>query len=138
MTRVLKTSGFIGLAAMMAVGLYQFILLESAGSLPAGLMGGHAHLGVLSILAIVVGFTVEALGVTGRVRSMVTGFYVVGQWGLPLTIWVGITGGVGIVMPTTFVWGLCLIAAMLLLAWQSWTGHGTLEGGTSGGVPADD
>lgn len=137
MTRILKTSGYLGLATMMAVGLYQFVLLESAGSLPPGLMGGHAHLGVLSILAIVVGFAVDALGLAGRVRSAVTVLYIVGQWGLPLTIWIGITGGIGIVVPTTFIWGLCLIIAMLLLAWQTWTSDAGSAGPTDV-TPADD
>lgn len=137
MTRALKTSGYLGLAVMMVVGLYQFVLLESAGSLPPGLMGGHAHLGVLSILAIVIGFAVEELGLASRLRSVVTGLYVVGQWALPLTIWTGLTAGVGILMPTTFIWGLCLIIAMLLLAWQTWTNYDS-SAGARGVTPADD
>jgi hypothetical protein len=138
MSRILKTSGFLGLAVMMVVGLYQFVLLERTGALPEGLMGGHAHLGVLSILAVVVGFTVDALDLAGRVRSLVTGLYLVGQWALPLTIWIGLTLGVGVLMPTTFLWGLCLIVAMLLLAWQTWTTDATLGGGRTGLAPADD
>lgn len=139
MTRILKTSGFLGLAVMMTVGLYQNYLLASGQGVPPGWMvGGHAHLGVLSILAVVVGFAVPALGVTGRLRQAVTGLFVAGQWGLPGTIWIGEGGGVMALMPTSFLWGLCLIVAMLLLAWQAATSEETGTGGTMTAAPADD
>jgi hypothetical protein len=140
MTRILKTSGFLGLAVMMSVGLYQNYLLAFGGEAPPGWMiGGHAHLGVLSILAIVVGFVVPALGITGRLRQVVTGLFLAGQWGVPLTVWIGEGGGVTALMPTSFLWGLCLIVAMLILAWQSATSGAA--GGGSGRIdasPADD
>jgi hypothetical protein len=106
---------------MMSVGLYQNYLLAGGGSVPGWMIGGHAHLGVLSILAVVVGFAVPALGVVGRLRQAVTGLFVVGQWGLPVTIWAGEGGGLSFLMPTTFLWGLCLVVAMLLMAWQAAT-----------------
>ncbi len=65
MSRILETSGFLGLATMMTVGMYQNILLASGSAVPSWLVGGHAHLGVLSILAIVLGFAVNALDVGG-------------------------------------------------------------------------
>ncbi|MFB6154707.1 MAG: hypothetical protein ABEJ22_02355, partial [Haloferacaceae archaeon] len=135
---ILKTSGFLGLATMMTVGLYQFILVESTGSAPDWMIGGHAHLGVLSILAIVMGFAVDALGLVGRLRTAVTGLYVAGQWLLPLTIWIGIGGGLLILMPTAFLWGLCLIAAMLIMAWQAWASEPSSGSGGPSTVPADD
>jgi hypothetical protein len=139
MTRALKTSGFLGLAVMMAVGMYQFVLTESAGGAPSWMIGGHAHLGVLSILAIVMGFAVDAFGVTGRTRTAVSGLYLVGQWMLPLTIWVGVGGELFVLMPTTFIWGLALIVAMLIMAWQAWASEpssGRQRGPST--VPADD
>lgn len=138
MSRALKTSGFLGLAAMMVVGLYQFTLLESTGAAPSWMVGGHAHLGVLSILAIVMGFAVDAFALTGTLRTAVSGMYIAGQWLLPLTIWIGIGGGMLFLMPTTLLWGLLLIASMLIMAWQAWTAEPATGGPQTGVTPADD
>lgn len=138
MSRALKTSGFLGLAAMMCVGVYQFVLLESTGGAPSWMVGGHAHLGVLSILAIVMGFAVDAFALTGTLRKAVSGMYVAGQWLLPLTIWIGIGGGQFYLMPTTFLWALFLIASMLVMAWQAWTSEPATSGPQTGYAPADD
>lgn len=129
MTRVLKTSGFLGLIVMMSAGLYQNVLIVQTGTVPGWLIGGHAHLGVLSILAVVVGFAVPALGVAGRLRTALTGLFVAGQWGLPLTIWVGEGAGLQAIMPLTFLWGLCLIAAMAIMAYASATAGEAESGG---------
>ena len=137
MSRILKTSGFLGLATMMTVGLYQNMLLAGGTAVPSWLVGGHAHLGVLSILAIVLGFAVDALDVVGRVRQAVTGLYVVGQWALPVTVWVAAGVPVPQLHPTAFLWGLCLIVAMLLMAWQAWTAE-TRSGLSGRAAPADD
>lgn len=122
MTRILKTSGFLGLATMMSVGLYQGYLFAVGESPPFWLINGHAHLGVLSILAIVTGFSIDALGVTGRERRVVTVLFVVGQWFLPASWWVafGIVDNIAL-LGTQFVWGPCLIVAMLVLAWNAAT-----------------
>jgi hypothetical protein len=121
MTRVLKTSGFLGLATMMVVGLYQYTLLASGQGVPGWLIGGHAHLVVLSILAIVMGFAVDAFDLADRLRTTVTGLFLAGQWLLPGTIWIGEGADMLFLMPTAFLWGLCLIAAMLVMAWQAAT-----------------
>ena len=126
MTRILKTSGFLGLATMMCVGMYQNMLLASGAGAPGWMVGGHAHLGVLSILAVVMGFAVDALGLAGRMRSAVTGLYVVGQWCLPVTVWLAAGFGFGFLHPTAFLWGLCLIVAMLLMAYH--TATATVDG----------
>lgn len=55
------------------MGIYQFVLAESQGGAPGWMVGGHAHLGVLSILAVVVGFSVDAFGLASRLRNAVTG-----------------------------------------------------------------
>ena len=138
MTRILKTSGFLGLAVMMTVGLYQNYLIATGTVVPAWMVGGHAHLGVLSILAVVVGFALPALGVTGRLRQAVTGLFVAGQWGLPVTVWVGEGGVAPALMPTTFLWGVCLVVAMLLLAWQAATSETTEGDRAVTASPADD
>lgn len=140
MTRVLKTSGFLGLIAMMGVGMYQNVLVAGGGAAPRWMIGGHAHLGVLSILAVVLGFAVPALGVTGRLRQAVTGLFVLGQWLLPVTIWVGEGAGVSAVMPTSFLWGVCLIVAMAIMAYVAATADGEVpdSGSTGADVAADD
>ncbi|WP_424002961.1 hypothetical protein ACOZ4I_03195 [Haloarcula salina] len=139
MTRTLKASGFLGLAVMMTVGMYQFVLLSGGSSVPGWMIGGHAHLGVLSILAIVMGFAVPALGVTGTLRRAVTGLYVAGQWGIPGIVWLGEGAGLALLMPTGFLWGGCLIASMLIMFYVTVTGEGgETESGPTGAPIADD
>jgi len=137
MTRILKTSGFLGLATMMVVGLYQAMLLSSGTAVPSWMIGGHAHLGVLSILAIVVGFTVDALGLAGRLRQAVSGLFVVGQWGVPLTVWAAAALEIPPLHATTFLWGSALIVSMLVMAWQAATTDADWST-TPAATPADD
>lgn len=140
MTRILKTSGFLGLTVMMCVGLYQATLLAQQNAVPAWMIGGHAHLGVLSILAVVMGFAVEAFSLTGRLRQAVSGMYVVGQWGVPLTVWGAAITGIGVLHVTTYLWGLALIVSMVVMAWQAATTEtsGLGGAGTEGVAPSDD
>lgn len=139
MTRVLKSSGFLGLATMMAVGLHQFTLLSQGGTVPGWMIGGHAHLGVLSILAIVMGFAVPALGVTETLRTTVTGLFIAGQWGIPAVVWVGEGFGVLLLLPTGYLWGGCLILSMLIMFYKSVTTESTVPGGGGpNSVPAGD
>lgn len=138
MSRVLKTSGFLGLAVMMLVGLYQNVLLASGQAVPSWMIGGHAHLGVLSILAIVLGFVVDAYALTSRVRNAVTGLYLVGQWLLPVTIWTGEGFGLSFLLPTTLLWGSCLVVAMLVMAWQTARTETVLGEQPPATRPADD
>lgn len=139
MTKPLKASGFLGLATMMTVGLYQFILLSGGQGVPGWLVGGHAHLGVISILAIVVGFAVPAFGMTGRLRTAVTVLFIAGQWGIPGVIWIGEGAGLTFLLPTVFLWGGALIASMLILLYKTVTQPSDLAGGDpTGASPADD
>lgn len=139
MTKPLKASGFLGLAVMMAVGLHQFAMLAGGGSIPPWMIGGHAHLGVLSILAIVMGFAVPALQVTGTLRTAVTILFIAGQWGIPGIVWLGEGFGLGFLMPTGFLWGGALILAMLIMLYATLTQDVTDgETGPAGVAPADD
>jgi cytochrome c oxidase subunit IV len=138
MTRILKTSGFLGLTTMMLVGMYQHSLVAGGGGAPGWMVGGHAHLGVLSILAIVMGFAVDAFALTGTLRTAVTGLFLVGQWLLPVSVWVGAGFGITLLLPAIFLWGLCLVAAMLVMAWQAATTDLTSGGSVPGVAPADD
>ena len=137
MSRILKTSGFFGLAVMMSVGLYQVSLMPAGGP-PGWMVGMHAHLGVLSILAIVTGFAVDAFDIVGNLRTAVAGLYVVGQWMLPGSIFIGEGLGMLIVMPTMFLWGACLIVAMLIMAWRAATVDVPSRSAPGARVPADD
>lgn len=139
MTRALKGSGFLGLAAMMTVGLYQFILLSGGQGVPGWMIGGHAHLGVLSILAIVMGFAVPALGVTGQLRTAVTVLFIAGQWGIPGIVWLGEGFGLTFLLPTGFLWGGALIVSMLIMFYQTVTHPSEATGsGPTGVVSSDD
>lgn len=104
MSRVLKTSGFLGLTVMMLVGLYIAMQLETGGGV-GWLITGHAHMGVLSILAIVMGSQVDALNVVGRLRQTATSLYLVGQWLLPTAIWVVSATEIAIVGMSSMLWG---------------------------------
>lgn len=138
MTKPLKASGFLGLATMMAVGLHQFTLLAGGQAVPPWMIGGHAHLGVLSILAIVMGFAVPALNVTGTLRTAVTGLFIAGQWGIPGIVWLGEGFGLTFLMPTGFLWGFALIIAMLIMLYATLTQETPADNDPTGAAPADD
>lgn len=114
MSKALKVSGFLGLTVMMVVGMYQNYLNAIGEGTPAWLIGGHAHLGVLSILAIVLGFAIPAFGVTGTLEQVVTWIFIPGQWGLPLVPWLAVGAGLEFLHPTAFFWGGLLIVSMVL------------------------
>lgn len=139
MTKVLKGSGFLGLAVMMSVGLHQFTMLAGGNTVPGWMIGGHAHLGVLSILAIVMGFAVPALDVTGTLRTVVTGLFVAGQWGIPGVVWLGEGFELTFLLPTAYLWGLCLIVSMLVMFYKTVTeDHEVAGGGPAPATPVDD
>lgn len=103
------------------------------------MIGGHAHLGVLSILAIVMGFAVPALAVTGTLRTVDTILFIAGQWGIPGIVWIGEGFELGFLMPTGFLWGGALILAMLIMLYATLT-YDAREpvGGQGQTSPADD
>lgn len=139
MTKALKGSGFLGLATMMTVGLYQFTLLAGGQGIPGWMIGGHAHLGVISILAIVMGFAVPAIGITGRLRTAVTTMFIAGQWGIPGVVWLGEGFSLTFLMPTAFLWGIALILSMLIMLYKTLTQDTTVSGeGAMPAAPADD
>lgn len=139
MTKALKGSGFLGLATMMAVGLHQFALLAGGQGVPGWMVGGHAHLGVISILAIVMGFAVPAVGVTGTLRTAVTALFIGGQWGIPAVVWIGEGFGVTALLPTAFLWGGALIVSMLIMFYKTVTqASENGSGDPSGAAPVSD
>jgi hypothetical protein len=78
-------------------------------------------MGVLSILAIVIGSQVDSLNVTGRARQASSGLYLIGQWMLPIAIWTVAATEMAIIGMSIMIWGLCLILSMLIMAHQAWT-----------------
>ena len=125
MTRLLKLSGFLGLAVTMAVGVYQSILLAGGQGVEPWMIGGHAHLGVLSILAIVLGFTIDYYAIAGRLRTIITALYIIGQWMVPGTVWLAAGAGLVFLHPTVLLWGILLVIVMLIMTWQAATSEGT-------------
>ncbi|WP_435360039.1 hypothetical protein [Haloarchaeobius sp. DFWS5] len=138
MIKLLKISGFLGLATMMLVGLYMGMQLESGSGDALWLVPGHAHLGVLSILAIVTGFAIDAFGVVGQIRQAVTGTYLLGQWGLPLAVWGVAYTENPIIGMSIMLWGTLLVVSMLLMAYQADTVDHEGRDRIAASAPADD
>ena len=137
MTRTLKTSGFLGLTAMMTIGIYQLTLMPDGGA-PGWLVGAHAHLGVLSIIAIVLGFVVDAFDLTKSLRSVVTGSFVAGQWGLPGTIIVAYALALPPLNLLNYLWGALLVLSMAIMTWQAATFSPVSASEPTQSAPADD
>jgi hypothetical protein len=121
MTRTLKTSDFLGLAVVMLVGIYHDYLHATDQAPPFWLTVGSDQLVLLSLVAIVTGFAIEAYAVTGRLRRSITVLVIIDQWFLPISLWVGFGTGteIELVLATSIVWWPCLLVAMLLMAWQA-------------------
>lgn len=119
MSRILKTSGFLGLTIQMLWGMYNVSILAGGSAPPAWLIGAHAHFGVLGILAVVLGLAVDHLDVTGTRRQVVTYFYVIGQWLLPATIIVAFTMNMLQLEALNYLWGLMLAVAMGTMALEA-------------------
>jgi len=120
MTRALKFSGFLGLTIQMLWGIYNVYLLSPGGpDITGALVGGHAHFGVLGILAVVTGLAIERTSLTGTSRSVAVWGFIVGQWLLPATVLMEM------VMPplliTAYLWGALLTVSMGLVAWGTIT-----------------
>jgi hypothetical protein len=82
---------------------------------------------------------VRALGVTGQLRTALSGLFVVGQWALPLTVWTASVLNVGPLHATAFLWGTCLLVSMLLMTYVAATSEEASRGsGRSAAVPGDD
>ncbi|ESP87747.1 hypothetical protein [Candidatus Halobonum tyrrellensis] len=138
MSRVLKASGFVALTVQMLWGLAQVGLRMPGGpSLPGATVGAHAHFGVLSILAVVTGYAVADVGLTGWMRSVAVWGFVAGQWLLPATIIVGELAFPPL-MVTAFLWGALLAVSMALVAWGVISQEAAAAGRTGGVAPADD
>lgn len=121
MSRLLKTSGFVGLTVQMIWGMSNVAFL--IGGPPQFFnewIGAHAHFGVLGILAVATGLAVTHYDVTGTRKQIVEYGFIIGQWLLPLTIVAeGVTGVMQLGM-LAFLWGLCLLAAMGTMAVEAW------------------
>ena len=122
----------------MVWGLVQVFAISPAGpGLPAASVGGHAHFGILSILAVVTGFAIERTELTGTLRSTAVWGFVAGQWLLPATIWLGEGAGYTVLLPTMLLWGVDLIVSMLVMAWAAWTRSARGDAVGPGAVHAD-
>lgn len=128
MSRELHASGYVALTVQMLRGLVQVFLVTPGGlTLPGPSVGAHAHLGVLSILAVVTGFAIERTALTGRLRSVAVRGFIAGQWLLPATILMEMVAPPLLV--TAYLWGALLAVSMGLVAWDTLAVDG---GGDSG------
>lgn len=129
MTRILKTSGFLGLAVQMVWGMAN-VGMHIAGTPPyfAEIVGAHAHFGVLGILAVVTGFAVDRFEVSGTRRTIAVWGFVVGQWLLPATLVVQGATGLNQLGMLMFVWGVLLLASMAVMTQAAWNDSGGAAG----------
>jgi len=135
MSRTLRASGYIALTIQMAWGLIQVFAISPAGpGLPAASVGGHAHFGILSILAVVTGFAIERTELTGTLRSTAVWGFVIGQWLLPATVLMGVVAPPLLI--TAYIWGALLVLSMAIVAWGTITASDA-AGRTPSAAPAD-
>lgn len=113
MSRILKISGFLGLAVQMLWGIGN-VATHIVGTPDnwAQMVGAHAHFGVLGILAVVTGLAVDHYGTSGTRRSVVVWTYVAGQWLLPATLVTQAVTGMMQLGMLAFLWGILLFVAM--------------------------
>ncbi|GGM54668.1 hypothetical protein J2752_000669 [Halarchaeum rubridurum] len=121
MSRVLKVSGFVGLAVQMVWGMGN-VAGHIVGVPPywGQLVGAHAHFGVLGILAVVTGLAVDQYGTSGTRRTVAVWGFVVGQWLLPATLVAQAVLGLPQLGMLAFVWGICLLVSMVVMAMEAW------------------
>lgn len=120
MSRELRASGYIALTLQMIWGIYNTYLLAPGGpDITQALIGGHAHLGVLGILAVVTGFAIERTELAGTKRSVAVWGFIVGQWLLPATVLMEMVFPPALI--TAYLWGLLLTISMALIAWGTIT-----------------
>lgn len=136
MSRILKTSGFVALSIQMLWGMYNVFLLSNQ-AIKTWMIGAHAHFGVLSSLAVVLGFAIDHFGVAGLRRQLVTYPYVLGQWGLPATILVAFGTGMHALQTLDYVFGTLLLVSMITMAYTAWTSGRDVSKGLGAEVGAD-
>lgn len=120
MSRELRASGYVALTLQMLWGLYNTYLLMPGGpDITQPLIGGHAHFGVLGILAVVTGLAIERTDLSGRLRTIAVWGFIVGQWLLPATVLMEMVAPPLLV--TAFLWGALLAVSMGIVAWGTIT-----------------
>lgn len=70
--------------------------------------------------------------------AAVTGLFVVGQWGLPITRWIGGGGGLTMLVATTFLRGACQVVAIGITAYVAATSDAASGREPARAVVADD
>ena len=110
-----------------------FAISPAGPGLPAASVGGHAHFGILSILAVVTGFAIERTELAGTLRSIAVWGFIVGQWLLPATVLM--EGGPATPHHGVSVGG-SLAVSMAIVAWGTITASDEV-GGAPSAAPAD-
>ncbi len=83
------------------------------------MVGGHAHFGVLGILAVVTGLAIERTTLTGTARTVAVWGFIAGQWLLPATILMEMVAPMLLI--TAYLWGALLTISMGLVAYGTIT-----------------
>lgn len=136
MSRTLRASGFVALTIQMIWGMYNVFLLTPGGpDINGALVGGHAHFGVLGILAVATGLAIERTNLTGTTRSVAVYGFVVGQWLLPATVLMELVAPPLLV--TAYLWGALLAISMALVAWGTITADARGAGPSATGTLGD-
>lgn len=119
----------------MVWGLVQVFAISPAGpGVPAASVGGHAHFGILSILAVVTGFAIERTELTGTLHSIAVWGFIAGQWLLHATVLVEMVAPPLLV--TAYLWGASLALSMAIVAWGTITASDEV-GRAPSATPAD-
>lgn len=135
MSRTLRASGFIALTLQMLWGIGNIFAISPIGpGLPQAMVGGHAHFGILSILAVVTGFAIERTELTGRLRSIAVWGFIAGQWLLPATVLMELVAPPLLI--TAYLWGALLAISMGIVAWGTITSSDN-TGRSPQATPAD-
>ena len=120
MSRELRASGYIALTLQMLWGIYNVYLLSPGGpDITQALIGGHAHFGVLGILAVVTGLAIERTELAGTLRNVAVWGFIAGQWLLPATVLMEMVFPPLLI--TAYLWGILLTISMGLIAWGTVT-----------------
>ncbi|MFB6136598.1 MAG: hypothetical protein ABEJ04_07540, partial [Halobacteriaceae archaeon] len=92
-----------------------YLLSPGGPDITGAIVGGHAHFGVLGILAVVTGLAIERTTLSGTTKTVAEWFFIVGQWLLPATVLMEMVAPPLLI--TAYLWGALLAISMGLVAW---------------------
>lgn len=124
---VLRLSGLLGLGLGLALGVYQTLIHDPMigvphGEVPYWMVATHIHILGLSLIALFYSHYLDDLFV--GYRRLTAGAAIVGQWGVPLTIYPVMGLGIGPLGPihnlTTIIALAVIVAFIVNYARRGW------------------